>query len=54
MDRFTCSNRYNHVSGTPGYGRTKCPNCNDCYVKSPDRLVKEALEKIEYERRFKH
>jgi len=53
MDKFNCPNRYNHVSSEPGYGRALCSSCGQVYVKSVDRLVKEALEKIEYERRFK-
>ncbi len=53
MDKFNCPNKGNHVSSWPGYGRTLCQCCGQVYVKTVDRLVKEALEKQEYERRHK-
>lgn len=40
-----CSNRHNHVSAFPGYGRAPCQVCGQAYVKTTERIVKEALEK---------
>jgi uncharacterized Zn finger protein (UPF0148 family) len=44
MNAANCPNHNLHVSAWAGYGRVICPVCHQVYVKSPERVVKEAQE----------
>lgn len=33
QEQAECSNRYNHISAFPGFGRVICPTCRKVYIR---------------------